>query len=299
MRYPPQRRSRLPRNVYEDLFSSRRSTSPGVPSSTNTNLPNPNRAHGTQGQGAMNQMFPTQNVSTSRPTQGSELEPPRRSRRRRRHLHAQSADNATPLYNELFGQNPLNIRRHTRRTEDLELQQNRRDHGSELGGFSRADTPPASHGGASRIPNLNLAAFRNDEVANQNYAMALYSESRRREIDREINDEILQRRLLGSNAAYANATFLNEARYGRLQNNQPAPKGLDNKMDGRPEAKEAEDLLVNLECRACMSQLVDTVLLPCGHAVLCRWCADQHMPRQGPAETHCPLCRKTISQKVM
>lgn len=47
------------------------------------------------------------------------------------------------------------------------------------------------------------------------------------------------------------------------------PKGLDDTTDGRPEPKEDKDLTVNLECKICMSQLVDTVTIPCGHAILC------------------------------
>ncbi|OJD11060.1 hypothetical protein AJ78_08095 [Emergomyces pasteurianus Ep9510] len=81
-------------------------------------------------------------------------------------------------------------------------------------------------------------------------------------------------------------------------------KGLDNQNDGRPEPKEAEELTVNLECKACMSQLIDTVVLPCGHAVLCRWCADQHMPSSRVDKTKprgsatCPMCRKPVKQKI-
>lgn len=84
----------------------------------------------------------------------------------------------------------------------------------------------------------------------------------------------------------------------------PPPKGLDNQNDGRPEPKEAEELMVNLECRICMSQPVDTVMLPCGHAVLCRWCANQHLSPSRPdrirpkGHGQCPMCRAPVKQKV-
>ncbi|OJD23747.1 hypothetical protein ACJ73_04901 [Blastomyces percursus] len=88
-----------------------------------------------------------------------------------------------------------------------------------------------------------------------------------------------------------------------LEPNSPV-KGLDSAEDGRPEPKETEELTVNLECKACMSQLIDTVVLPCGHAVLCRWCADQYMPssrvdktKPRPSAT-CPVCRQNVRQKV-
>lgn len=81
------------------------------------------------------------------------------------------------------------------------------------------------------------------------------------------------------------------------------PKGLDVQNDGRPEPKETKDLSINLECRVCMSQFVDTVLLPCGHAILCRWCAEQHMLNRADrlhpkARAPCPICRTPVKHKV-
>ncbi|EGE79822.2 C3HC4 zinc finger domain-containing protein [Blastomyces dermatitidis ATCC 18188] len=92
----------------------------------------------------------------------------------------------------------------------------------------------------------------------------------------------------------------------RGNNREPSPpvKGLDSAEDGRPEPKETEELTINLECKACMSQLIDTVVLPCGHAVLCRWCADQHMPSSRMDKTKprsaatCPVCRQNVRQKI-
>ncbi|RAH81841.1 hypothetical protein BO86DRAFT_389331 [Aspergillus japonicus CBS 114.51] len=80
-------------------------------------------------------------------------------------------------------------------------------------------------------------------------------------------------------------------------------KSLDNQNNGRPDPKESEELTVNLECKVCFTQLVDTVLLPCGHAVLCRWCADTHMPscRNDPTRLEgnpsCPICRGPVRHK--
>ncbi|KAF7118772.1 hypothetical protein CNMCM5793_008397 [Aspergillus hiratsukae] len=84
----------------------------------------------------------------------------------------------------------------------------------------------------------------------------------------------------------------------------PTPKGLDDKTDGRPEPKEDNELTLNLECKICMSQLVDTVIIPCGHAILCRWCAEQHMPTSRLDQTQvkgrplCPMCRGVVKSKV-
>ncbi|KAN0071784.1 hypothetical protein V8E54_010380, partial [Elaphomyces granulatus] len=73
--------------------------------------------------------------------------------------------------------------------------------------------------------------------------------------------------------------------------------------DGRPDPKETDELTVNMECKSCMTQLVDTILLPCGHAILCRWCAAQHIssirndPTRPKGNVTCPLCRKSVKQK--
>lgn len=81
-------------------------------------------------------------------------------------------------------------------------------------------------------------------------------------------------------------------------------KSLDNQRNGRPDPKESEELSVNLECKVCFTQLVDTVLLPCGHAVLCQWCADTHLPscRNNPTrlegDPSCPICRGPVRHKV-
>ncbi|KAI9374255.1 hypothetical protein BJX61DRAFT_540988 [Aspergillus egyptiacus] len=77
-------------------------------------------------------------------------------------------------------------------------------------------------------------------------------------------------------------------------------KGLDVPQEIRPEPKETDELTINMECKICMGQLVDTVLLPCGHATLCRWCADQHIPsvRGFPkGKATCPMCREPVRQK--
>lgn len=80
------------------------------------------------------------------------------------------------------------------------------------------------------------------------------------------------------------------------------PKGLDNQNDGRPSPKESKELTVGLECKVCMTQLVDTVVFPCGHAVLCRWCAAQHIPKTRPSGRRepvpCPVCREKIKYAV-
>ncbi|EFR00758.1 hypothetical protein MGYG_03762 [Nannizzia gypsea CBS 118893] len=92
-------------------------------------------------------------------------------------------------------------------------------------------------------------------------------------------------------------------RRAAARNPQPTeqPVGLDVQTDGRPEPKDSASLMVNMECKVCMTQLVDTVLIPCGHAVLCRWCAEQHLlPKIGSRRLPpaCPMCRRPIKQRL-
>ena len=85
---------------------------------------------------------------------------------------------------------------------------------------------------------------------------------------------------------------------------QDSPRGLDQPDDGRPAPKSDEDMTVKLECKICYQQLADTVVLPCGHLVMCEWCAMQHIPShhgdhtRPKRPTDCPLCRKRVKQKV-
>lgn len=64
-------------------------------------------------------------------------------------------------------------------------------------------------------------------------------------------------------------------------------------------------MMVKLDCKICMEQIVDTVILPCGHAALCRWCAEIHIPPRSDDSTRpaygnikCPICRMDVKRKV-
>ncbi|KAF2150582.1 hypothetical protein K461DRAFT_280584 [Myriangium duriaei CBS 260.36] len=80
------------------------------------------------------------------------------------------------------------------------------------------------------------------------------------------------------------------------------PLGLD-VDDTRPGPKSDEDMMVKLNCKVCYTQLADTVFLPCGHLIMCKWCSDQHCPTlehdhtRPSKSTTCPLCRKSVKQK--
>merc|ERR1712061_196774 len=53
----------------------------------------------------------------------------------------------------------------------------------------------------------------------------------------------------------------------------------------RPQERRDEDL-----CKICYDRDIDVVLYPCGHFVLCRWCAFK--------VSDCPVCRVVITHVI-
>ncbi|KAG9189351.1 hypothetical protein G6011_06219 [Alternaria panax] len=80
----------------------------------------------------------------------------------------------------------------------------------------------------------------------------------------------------------------------------PPPLSLDSQPD-RPAPKTEEEMTKVLACQVCYQQIADMAVLPCGHMVMCQWCADVVVPiKHGhiPARpTKCPMCRKQVKQR--
>jgi Zinc finger, C3HC4 type (RING finger) len=73
----------------------------------------------------------------------------------------------------------------------------------------------------------------------------------------------------------------------------------------RPPPMDADAMMLDMSCSICKEHIVDTVVLPCGHAVMCNWCADLHAPSSKKDKSvpkdrsaKCPMCRTRIKQKV-
>ena len=73
----------------------------------------------------------------------------------------------------------------------------------------------------------------------------------------------------------------------------------------RPPPMDPESMMLDMACSICKEHLIDTVVLPCGHAVMCNWCADLHAPSRKHDKSipkdrlvKCPMCRSGIKQKV-
>jgi hypothetical protein len=77
---------------------------------------------------------------------------------------------------------------------------------------------------------------------------------------------------------------------------------LDMDKQNRPPPLEDEQMTKTLACQVCYSQLADIAVLPCGHMVLCEWCADTIIPvkhSHTPINTSskCPKCRRKVKQR--
>lgn len=75
-------------------------------------------------------------------------------------------------------------------------------------------------------------------------------------------------------------------------------------QSSRPSPFRSEDLKVDLACKICTEQKINTVCMPCMHACMCRWCAaihkndcrDYDTGRWNGALWKCPICRKSIQE---
>ncbi len=72
----------------------------------------------------------------------------------------------------------------------------------------------------------------------------------------------------------------------------------------RPPPMEPESMMLDMACSICKEHIIDTVVIPCGHAVMCNWCADLHVPSRKHDKSiprdrsvKCPMCRTRIKQK--
>mmetsp|Transcript_94430 Transcript_94430/g.245927 ORF Transcript_94430/g.245927 Transcript_94430/m.245927 type:complete len:196 (+) Transcript_94430:1-588(+) len=92
--------------------------------------------------------------------------------------------------------------------------------------------------------------------------------------ERELSS--LQQRMRNSRAQTAYA--LQQQRSGERGEEEEPPNAAG--PEGRGAVAD-EDL-----CKICYDQRVDVVLYPCGHFILCRWCAQK--------VSDCPVCRQTL-----
>jgi len=79
-------------------------------------------------------------------------------------------------------------------------------------------------------------------------------------------------------------------------------RGLDKPDTDRPAAIEDEEgFKIDARCDICMGQIASMATFPCGHMVMCKWCAEIQMPtlshaRNVPRDrlSKCPVCRRKV-----
>ena len=62
----------------------------------------------------------------------------------------------------------------------------------------------------------------------------------------------------------------------------------------RPDPKSEEELTMDAACKICYEQVTDSLILPCAHLAICRWCTSEHFGANGK----CPVCRTTATHVV-
>ncbi|OJJ41578.1 hypothetical protein ASPWEDRAFT_167592 [Aspergillus wentii DTO 134E9] len=237
------------------------------------------------------QTLPRSNPYVQFPQSGVSSGGSQHRRHQRTQSHASNAGSSPGQNNSRFG--TPNSRRRNRPSDDV---------GSHL----------ARRLSSSQVPRTQAAATGRPDMPSTgagDYYLPMLNAQQRAEIARRLQLGDLLRSMHSDEARALQIyeeSLLHSRRYHQefdTYEGSPPPKGLDDQNDGRPEPKETEEMTVNLECKICMSQVVDTVILPCGHAILCRWCADQHMPssrvdRSRPkGHATCPMCRTPVKQK--
>ncbi|KAF2763283.1 hypothetical protein EJ05DRAFT_506894 [Pseudovirgaria hyperparasitica] len=96
---------------------------------------------------------------------------------------------------------------------------------------------------------------------------------------------------------------------GDFHNPAPVASQLSQTLDNpaRPEPLSDEEMNVSIACNVCYVQKASVVLIPCGHMIMCQWCADVVVPLNGSGDNtfvrrrdgprQCPKCRKHVSQR--
>lgn len=116
----------------------------------------------------------------------------------------------------------------------------------------------------------------------------------------------LRTRPLNFHAQFYGGAFNNNLIERNLPRLDDDPLTLVSPIDGqtqRPPQRSREDLLVNMACKICLEQPINTIVDPCFHAAMCRWCA-QIYKAEAIDETgrfdrrlwKCPICRKQIKE---
>lgn len=80
---------------------------------------------------------------------------------------------------------------------------------------------------------------------------------------------------------------------------------LDDEESNRPPPQTEEQMTLVLSCKICLQQKADTAVLPCGHFIMCSYCAEIAIPTKDNEalqpqrrNAQCPFCRKSVRRLV-
>ena len=114
-----------------------------------------------------------------------------------------------------------------------------------------------------------------------------------------LSEEISRLQAATSTIASARLALSRQARHTHEPHSDPI-QTLDE--PSRPPPLTDAQMTLKLDCQVCYSQIADVALLPCGHMVMCQWCADIAVPVRHAnipvAQSKCPMCRRGVKQRV-
>lgn len=115
-----------------------------------------------------------------------------------------------------------------------------------------------------------------------------------------LSDDLAALEATTSSIASARLALARQARPTLNPAASPSAQTLDE--PSRPAPLSDAQMTLKLDCQVCYAQIADIAVLPCGHMVMCRWCADIAVPvKYGSVpvgQSQCPMCRRGVKSRV-
>jgi len=169
----------------------------------------------------------------------------------------------------------------------------------------RAEAVRAEEGRAAEV---RAEEGRAEEVrAEEFHTVEVHAEEVRAEESASTQNSIRHRQVLADLARRNHTPEITIPTYeDRVHENVQThrPQTLDDEYDNRPPPQSEEDMTIKLVCKICLQQTADIAVLPCGHLVMCSFCAAIWVPprpedhTQPIRKTSCPLCRRQVKRRV-
>jgi hypothetical protein len=99
--------------------------------------------------------------------------------------------------------------------------------------------------------------------------------------------------------------FSGYADHAHLEDSESETDAVTFDSQPRPPPMKPEEMMRDLSCTICKEHMVDTIVMPCMHAVMCNWCADLQVPSKAgmpsvpkDRSAKCPVCRTRVKSKA-